>query len=123
MLVKSNNRKTAAMTIAASVAFGKFRPSPPSASRTTRITAAPTTPASFVRDPADDATAVRLADALTGKPWKKAAAAFAAPSATISRFASTRSPRCVAKLRDTAVVSASVTNAIAAAAISSDPIS
>ena len=110
-LGRSNNRNAAAITMAASVDCGMFRPIPLSVASTTRIASAPTTAASCVLDPADRATAVRVADAPTGKPWNNPAAAFERPSATISRFASRCSPRCAEMLRDSAVKSANVTNA------------
>ncbi|CFW11700.1 Uncharacterised protein [Bordetella pertussis] len=51
---------------------------------------APTTPASWVREPAASATGVREALLLTGKPWKKPVARLATPRPTISWFGSTR---------------------------------
>ena len=56
------------------------------------MTAAPTTPVTCERDPACSATAVREPLVLTGKPWKKPAAMFAAPMPTISWSPRTRSP-------------------------------
>ncbi len=111
------------MMIAASVGSGMFWPRLPSLTRTTTIATAPSTPVSWVREPADWATAVRDADALTGNPLNNPAARFAAPSAMISWSLSTRSPRFDARLRDKVVVSASMTNAIPAAATSSLPVS
>ena len=61
------------------------------------ITAAPTTPVTWDRDPACSATAVRDPLVLTGKPWKKPAAMFAAPMPTISWLPRTCSPRRAAK--------------------------
>ena len=103
------------MMIAASVDSGMYLPSPPVADEDGHDRARAHTPVSCVRDPADSATAVRDAEALTGKPWNSPAATFATPSAMISWFASTCSPRCAARLRDNVVVSASVTNAMPAA--------
>ena len=48
------------------------------------ITAAPTTPVTCERDPACSATAVRDPLVLTGKPWNRPAAMFAAPMPIIS---------------------------------------
>ena len=109
--------------IAASVDDGRYRPRLFCTSRIATIAAAPTTPVSCVREPELSATIVREVDVLTGKPWKSPAATFAAPRARISRLASTCSPRRAARLRDVAVVSASVTKAMPAAATSSFPAS
>ena len=100
-----------------------YCPRLPSLTRITTIAAAPSTPVSWVREPADSATAVRDADALTGNPLNSPAARFAVPSAMISWSLSTRSPRFDARLRDSVVVSASITNAIPAAATNSLPVS
>ena len=48
------------------------------------MTAAPTTPVTWDRDPACSATAVRDPLVLTGKPWNRPAAMFAAPMPIIS---------------------------------------
>jgi hypothetical protein len=48
------------------------------------MSAAPTTPVSCVRAPERSATAVREALVLTGKPWNRPAAMFAAPMPSIS---------------------------------------
>ena len=50
---------------------------------------APTTPVSWVLEPAASATGVRDELLLIGNPWKKPAARFAAPRPTISWFGST----------------------------------
>ena len=63
------------------------------ASISSRATAAaPTTPVICVRAPAASATGVRDELLLMGKPWKKPAARFAAPSPTISWLGSTGRP-------------------------------
>ena len=56
------------------------------------IAAAPTTPVSCVFAPACSATAVREPLVLTGKPWKRPAATFAAPIPIISPLPSTSWP-------------------------------
>ena len=67
------------------------------------------------RDPACSATAVRDPLVLTGKPWKKPAAMFAAPIPTISWLPRTRSPRRAANADAVDMVSASATTAMATA--------
>ena len=79
------------------------------------ITPAPTTPVTWDRDPACSATAVRDPLVLTGKPWKKPAAMFAAPIPTISWLPRTRSPRRAANDDAVDIVSARATTAIASA--------
>src|ERR1700749_775054 len=80
------------MTTAASVGLGRFLNSPGVSTSISTISAAPTTPESGVFAPACSATAVRDPLVLTGKPWKKPAATFAAPIPIISPLPSTSRP-------------------------------
>ena len=82
----------AAMTTAPSAAVGRLVKSPGTNTRSAATAIAPTNPVTWVLAPADSATGVREALLLTGNPWKRPAAAFATPSATISRFGSTSVP-------------------------------
>ena len=79
------------------------------------ITAAPTTPVTWDREPACSATAVRDPLVLTGKPWNKPAAMLAAPMPIISWLPRTCSPRRAANADAVDMVSASATTAIASA--------
>ena len=72
------------MTTAASAGCGRFRSSPGTSTIIRTIRAAPTTPVSWVLAPARSATAVREPLVLTGKPWNRPAARFAAPMPSIS---------------------------------------
>jgi hypothetical protein len=74
----------ATMTIAASVADGRFVGSQGRNRMSAATASAPTTPTSCVRPPAASATGVREALLLTEKPWKKPVAMLAAPSASSS---------------------------------------
>ena len=65
------------------------------------------------REPACSATAVRDPLVLTGKPWKKPAAMFAAPMPIISWLPRTCSPRRAANADAVDMVSASATTAMA----------
>ena len=76
------------------------------------MAAAPTTPAICVFMPACSATAVREPLVLTGKPWKKPAATFAAPIPIISWFAETRWPVRAANAEDVEIVSTRATSAM-----------
>ena len=79
------------------------------------ITAAPTRPVTWDREPACSATAVRDPLVLTGKPWKKPAAMLAAPMPIISWLPRTCSPRRAANDEAVDIVSASATTAMASA--------
>ena len=76
------------------------------------IAAAPTTPVSCVFAPACSATAVRDPLVLTGKPWKRPAAMFAAPIPIISPLPSTSWPVRAANADAVEIVSASATRTI-----------
>ena len=89
--------------------------SPVAKTSTTVMTAAPTTPVTCEREPACSATAVRDPLVLTGKPWKKPAAMFAAPMPIISWSPCTRSPRRAAKDEAVDIVSARATTEMATA--------
>jgi hypothetical protein len=85
------------------------------------IATAPTRPVTWVFAPARSATAVREPLVLTGNPWKKPAAMFAAPMPIISRLPSTRWFVRAAKADAVEIVSASDTSAIPAAPTNSGP--
>ena len=74
----------AAITTAARVGCGRLRSSPGASSRIRVIATAPTNPVTCVFAPACSATAVREPLVLTGNPWNRPAARFAAPIPTIS---------------------------------------
>ena len=74
----------AAITTAPSAGCGRSRSRPGTSTSISRMSPAPTTPVSWVRAPDCSATAVREPLVLTGKPWKKEAAMFAAPIPIIS---------------------------------------
>ena len=76
------------------------------------IVSAPTSPVTWVFAPACSATAVREPLVLTGKPWKKPAAMFAAPIPTISWLPSTSWPVRSAKADAVEIVSARATRAM-----------
>ena len=109
----------APMTMAPSTGWGTYCISPVAKTRTTVITTAPTRPVSWELAPACSATAVREPLVLTGKPWKRPAAMFAAPMPIISWFPRTCSPRLAANDEAVDIVSASATTAIAKAPMSS----
>ena len=76
------------------------------------MAAAPTRPVTWVLAPFSAATAVREPLVLTGNPWKKPAARFAAPTPTISRSPSTSAPVRAANTDAVEIVSVNATNAI-----------
>ena len=73
-----------AITTAASAVVGRFFSRLGATISSKATAAAPITPVACVRAPAASATGVRDELLLIGKPWKKPAARFAAPSPTIS---------------------------------------
>src|SRR5678809_153420 len=79
----------AAITTAASAAFGRFLNRVGAATIRSATISAPTTPVICVLAPAASATGVRDELLLIGNPWKKPAARLAAPRPTISWFGST----------------------------------
>ena len=83
------------------------------------IRAAPTTPVSWDLAPARSATAVRDPLQLTGKPWKRPAARFAAPMPIISWLPRISWPVLAANDEAVEIVSASETSAIPSAPASS----
>ena len=85
------------------------------------IRAAPTTPVSWVLAPARSATAVRDPLVLTGKPWKRPAARFAAPMPIISWLPWTSWPVRAANADAVEIVSASETSAMPSAPANSSP--
>ena len=103
------------MTTAASAGWGRSRSSPGAKSRRRRMAAAPTRPVTWVLAPFSAATAVRDPLVLTGKPWKKPAAMFAAPTPIISRSPSTSAPARAANADAVEIVSVKDTNAIPSA--------
>src|SRR5262245_12032111 len=109
----------ATITIAPSVACGRFCNAAGANSSMSAITTAPTTPVSWGLAPADSATGVRDELLEIGKPWNGPVARFAAPSAIISRFGSTSSPSRAAYVRESTLVSAKATRAIDTAAAAS----
>ena len=76
------------------------------------IAAAPTRPVTWVLAPACSATAVREPLVLTGNPWKRPAATFAAPIPIISPLPSTSWPVRAANADAVEIVSVSATRAI-----------
>ena len=82
--------------------------------------AAPTTPVSWVREPACSATGVREEEADTGKPPRRPPAIFASPIPDISWLPDTLSPRRAARERDSTAVSANATSAMPAAGSASE---
>ena len=100
------------MTTAASAGWGRSRSSPGAKSSMRRIAAAPTRPVTWLLAPFWAATAVRDPLVLTGKPWKKPAAMFAAPTPTISRSPSTSEPLRAANTDAVEIVSVKDTTAI-----------
>ena len=76
----------AAITTAASAGCGRSFSSPGTTTSINVIAAAPTSPATWLFAPACSATAVRDPLVLTGNPWNKPAATFAAPIPIISWF-------------------------------------
>ena len=109
----------AMMTTAASAVCGRSanRDGTSTSMRITRP--APTRPVTWVLARELSATAVREALTEIAKPWKNPAAALAAPTAIISWFASTSSPRFAAKLDEVAMVSVSETSTMPTAAAAS----
>jgi hypothetical protein len=107
------------MTMAPRVGWGTYCMTSVANTSTKAMTAAPTTPVTWERDPACSDTAVRDPLVLTGKPWNRPAAMFAAPIPIISWSPRTRSPRRAAKEDAVDIVSASATTAIATAPSSS----
>ena len=103
------------MTMAPNVGCGTYCIAEVAKTRTRVITAAPTTPVIWDREPACSATAARDPLVLTGKPWKKPAAMLAAPMPIISWLPRTCSPRRAANADAVDMVSASATTAMASA--------
>ena len=87
------------------------------------IAAAPTSPVTCVLAPACSATAVREPLVLTGKPWNRPAAMFAAPIPTISRLPLIVCPVRAANAEAVEIVSASETTVMPTAPASSSPMS
>jgi len=85
----SNRPIAAAITTAASAVLGRCCSSCGANTSSPAIATAPTTPVSWVREPAASATGVREELLLIGKPWNRPAARLAAPRPTISWFGST----------------------------------
>ena len=77
-----------------------------------RISTAPVTPVSCVFEPERSATAVRDPLVLTGKPWKRPAARFAAPIPIISWLPRISCPVRAANAVDVEIVSVKDTSAI-----------
>ena len=79
------------------------------------ITAAPTRPVTWLFAPTCSATAVRDPLVLTGKPWNRPAAMFAAPIPIISRLPSISCPVRAANADAVEIVSVSETRAMPSA--------
>ncbi len=109
------------MTTAASAGCGRFRNSPGTSTSMRMIRAAPTTPVSWDLAPARSATAVRDPLQLTGKPWKRPAARFAAPMPIISWLPRISWPVLAANDEAVEIVSASETSEMPSAPASSRP--
>ena len=84
----STSSITAAITTAASVAFGSFSNRPVSSSSVRTVRTATTRPESCVCAPADPLTAVFESEPLTTMPLESPLARFAPPSPSSSRLAS-----------------------------------
>ena len=108
----SASETAALITTAARAGWGRFRNSPGRTTMVRTMSAAPTSPVSWLRAPARSATAVRDPLVLTGKPWKSPAARFATPMPIISWFPSTCWPVRAANADDVEMVSASDTRAM-----------
>ena len=93
------------MTTAASVGLGRFLSSPGTSTSISTISAAPTTPVSWVLAPACSATAVRDPLVLTGNPWNKPAATLATPIPIISPLPSISCPVRAANAEAVEIVS------------------
>ena len=102
----------AVITTAASAGWGRFRNSPGSSTSIRRISTAPVTPVSWVFEPERSATAVREPLVLTGKPWNRPAARFAAPMPIISWLPRISCPERAANDDAVEIVSVSDTSAI-----------
>ena len=113
----------AAITTAASVGWGRSWRRPGKNSRTSAIAKAPTRPVTWVFAPACSATAVRDPLVLTGNPWKRPAARFAAPMPIISFSPSISSPLRAANDDAVEIVSVSETRAIPNAPAANSPMS
>ena len=111
----------AVITTAASAGCGRFRNKPGTSTIITMITAAPVTPVSWLLAPDRSATAVRDPLVLTGKPWNRPAARFAAPIPIISPLPSISCPVRAANADAVEIVSASDTRAIPSAPPNSGP--
>ena len=110
---RSASESAAAITMAPSVGWGTYSIAPVANTSTKAITAAPTTPVTWEREPACSDTAVRDPLVLTGKPWNSPAKMFAAPMPIISWSPCTRSPRRAANDDAVDIVSARATTAMA----------
>ncbi|CAH0327796.1 hypothetical protein SRABI128_06471 [Microbacterium sp. Bi128] len=102
----------AVITTAASAGCGRFRNSPGKNTSMRRISTAPVTPVSCDFEPERSATAVRDPLVLTGKPWKRPAARFAAPIPIISWLPRISCPVRAANAVDVEIVSVKDTSAI-----------
>ena len=111
----------AVITTAASAGWGRFRNRPGISTIITMIRAAPVTPVSWVFAPDRSATAVRDPLVLTGNPWNKPAARFAAPIPIISPLPSISCPVRAANADAVEIVSARETSAIPSAPANSGP--
>ena len=109
----------AEMTTAASAVCGRFRSKAGRNTSRTVTMPAPTSPVTWLLDPADSATALREPLTETANPWNNPAKMFDEPTPIISWFGSTSSPRRAAKLVDVAIVSVSETRTMPTAAPSS----
>ena len=110
---RSTSERQAVRTIAASAVWGRFVVMPGTVTRMTAIAMAPMALASWVFAPASAATGVREALALIENPEKRPEPTFAAPRAMSSWSGFTRSPARAANVRDSTLVSAIETTAIA----------
>src|SRR5262245_15131194 len=112
MRLRSPNSKrpiAAAITTAASALLGSLLRRLGANVRSNATAMAPTTPVSWVFEPAASATGVREELLLIGNPWKSPAARLAAPRPTISWLGSTYDFVRAAYVRESTLVSANET--------------
>ena len=111
----------AVITTAARAGWGRFRNKPGTSTIMRMIRTAPVTPVSCVFAPDRSATAVLDPLVLTGNPWNKPAARFAAPMPIISPLPWTSCPVRAANAEAVEIVSASETRAIPSAPANRGP--
>ena len=110
-----------AITTAARAVLGRFCSRLGAKTSSRAMTTAPVTPVSWVLEPADSATGVREELLLIEKPWKKPAPRLAEPRPIISWLGLTCSPVPGGQVRESTLVSAKATTAMAIAPTNSGP--